>query len=156
MIPQSKTLFEQYNEFASACGNPRGAIGTVPNLNFLAMCLRLVHEEWDEETLPAIRSYSLNPSIENFTAVTDGLVDTVYVLLQLARTLGVPFDAAFNEVHQSNMAKVVDGKVIRREDGKILKPDGWQPPNLWDICYAEYVLQMKAAQNHQPKEVLGD
>jgi hypothetical protein len=25
---------------------------------------------------------------------------------------------------------VVDGKVIRREDGKVLKPEGWQPPQL--------------------------
>ena len=36
----------------------------------------------------------------------------------------------FNEVHRSNMAKLVDGKVIRREDGKVLKPEGWQPPQL--------------------------
>ena len=40
------------------------------------------------------------------------------------------YDDAFNEVHRSNMAKLVDGKVIRREDGKVLKPEGWQPPNL--------------------------
>ena len=25
------------------------------------------------------------------------------------------------------MAKLVDGKVLRREDGKVLKPEGWQP-----------------------------
>ena len=40
------------------------------------------------------------------------------------------YDDAFNEVHRSNMAKLVDGKVIRREDGKVLKPEGWQPPQL--------------------------
>jgi predicted HAD superfamily Cof-like phosphohydrolase len=28
------------------------------------------------------------------------------------------------------MSKLVDGKVIRREDGKILKPEGWQPPQI--------------------------
>jgi len=27
------------------------------------------------------------------------------------------------------MAKLVDGKVRRRADGKILKPDGWTPPD---------------------------
>ena len=40
------------------------------------------------------------------------------------------YDDAFNEVHRSNMAKLVDGKVIRRDDGKVLKPEGWQPPQL--------------------------
>ena len=40
------------------------------------------------------------------------------------------YDDAFNEVHRSNMAKLVDGKVLRREDGKVLKPEGWQPPQL--------------------------
>jgi predicted HAD superfamily Cof-like phosphohydrolase len=30
------------------------------------------------------------------------------------------------------MAKIdpTTGKVLRREDGKILKPEGWQPPSL--------------------------
>jgi predicted HAD superfamily Cof-like phosphohydrolase len=28
------------------------------------------------------------------------------------------------------MAKLVDGKVLRRADGKVMKPEGWQPPNL--------------------------
>jgi predicted HAD superfamily Cof-like phosphohydrolase len=36
------------------------------------------------------------------------------------------------EVVRSNMAKVdpVTGKVIKRADGKILKPEGWTPPQL--------------------------
>jgi predicted HAD superfamily Cof-like phosphohydrolase len=39
---------------------------------------------------------------------------------------------AWDEVLRSNMAKVdpLSGKVRRREDGKILKPEGWKPPNL--------------------------
>lgn len=42
------------------------------------------------------------------------------------------FLPAFYEVARSNMAKVdrATGKVIKREDGKIMKPDGWTPPNL--------------------------
>ena len=31
------------------------------------------------------------------------------------------------------MNKLVDGKVIRREDGKIKKPDGWQPADIAGI-----------------------
>ena len=38
---------------------------------------------------------------------------------------------AFKEVHRSNMTKVCeDGTVLRREDGKIIKPDTFQEPNL--------------------------
>jgi len=36
----------------------------------------------------------------------------------------------FSEIHRSNMTKVVDGKVVRREDGKILKPDTYEKPNI--------------------------
>jgi hypothetical protein len=33
---------------------------------------------------------------------------------------------------RSNFAKVdkETGKVVKREDGKVLKPDGWTPPDL--------------------------
>ena len=38
---------------------------------------------------------------------------------------------AFKEVHRSNMTKVCkDGTVLRREDGKIIKPDTFEEPNL--------------------------
>jgi hypothetical protein len=33
------------------------------------------------------------------------------------------------------MAKLVDGKPVRRDDGKILKPDGWKPPNIKNILW---------------------
>lgn len=38
---------------------------------------------------------------------------------------------AFKEVHRSNMTKVCkDGTVLRREDGKIIKPETFEEPNL--------------------------
>jgi predicted HAD superfamily Cof-like phosphohydrolase len=38
---------------------------------------------------------------------------------------------AFKEVHRSNMTKVCkDGTVLRRADGKIIKPDTFEEPNL--------------------------
>jgi predicted HAD superfamily Cof-like phosphohydrolase len=40
----------------------------------------------------------------------------------------------FNEIHRSNMTKLTeDGKVLRREDGKIIKSDRYQSPNLAPI-----------------------
>ena len=36
-----------------------------------------------------------------------------------------------NAVERSNFAKIADdGKVRKREDGKVLKPVGWTPPEL--------------------------
>lgn len=137
-----KTFFDQYNDFANACGNPRGTILEQPDPAFAAMCIKLVEEEFLDETYSAYKSYMQSQSLESFVALTDGIVDTVYVLMQLARTFGIPFNEAWDEVHQSNMAKVVNGKVVRREDGKILKPEGWKPPALWDICYAKYTQRM--------------
>jgi predicted HAD superfamily Cof-like phosphohydrolase len=31
------------------------------------------------------------------------------------------------------MSKLVDGKPIYREDGKVLKPEGWTPPDIKSI-----------------------
>ena len=47
------------------------------------------------------------------------------------------------------MQKVVDGKVLRREDGKILKPEGWQPPE--PLIEQEVIRQSN--QNQPKREV---
>ena len=47
---------------------------------------------------------------------------------EYAITLGIDIDAVFAAVHASNMEKAPNGVVIRREDGKVLKPEGWEPP----------------------------
>lgn len=154
-MQDSKSYFEQYNQFGDACSVPVGTIcDPVPLRDTITMSMNLVHEEWREETEPAVKAYMANPSIENFAEVADGIVDTIYVLCQLGRVLGVPLDAVWDEVQAANMRKVgADGKVLRRADGKILKPEGWKPPAVWDICYAEYVKKM---QREQGSKALGD
>jgi predicted HAD superfamily Cof-like phosphohydrolase len=61
----------------------------------------------------------------------DALIDILVVTIGALWSIGVDVEAAWKEVHGSNMAKVDAGTgvVLRREDGKILKPEGWQPPN---------------------------
>jgi predicted HAD superfamily Cof-like phosphohydrolase len=64
--------------------------------------------------------------------VVDGLCDLIYVTLGVAVEAGFRLGPFFHEVHRSNMTKV-GGPV--REDGKVLKPDTWEPPRiayLWD------------------------
>jgi predicted HAD superfamily Cof-like phosphohydrolase len=64
--------------------------------------------------------------------ILDALADIGYILAGTIINHGMQdiYDDAFKEVHRSNMAKLVDGKVHRRDDGKVMKPDDWQPPNL--------------------------
>ena len=61
------------------------------------------------------------------------LADLVYVCFQYAATLGYDLDEALRRVHQSNLSKLVDGKPLRREDGKVLKGPNYQPPSLQDL-----------------------
>lgn len=54
--------------------------------------------------------------------------------LNLGFAYGFPMDEIWAEVQRSNMAKLQpDGTVKRRDDGKILKPDGWTPPDIRGI-----------------------
>jgi predicted HAD superfamily Cof-like phosphohydrolase len=48
------------------------------------------------------------------------------------RAGGFDGEGAWREVMDTNFAKIdpVTGKVRKREDGKVLKPEGWKAPNL--------------------------
>lgn len=61
------------------------------------------------------------------------------IVWSLGVKLGFPMEAGWLEVHASNMAKVdkETGKVIRRDDGKILKPEGWVGPDLEAVLAGE-------------------
>lgn len=93
------------------------------------------------EDLAALRIKLLREEVEEYAqAVADGdlvevldaLADIGYILAGSVLNHGLHhlYDEAFAEVHRSNMAKLVDGKVLRREDGKVMKPEGWKAPDL--------------------------
>lgn len=62
----------------------------------------------------------------------DAAVDIMYYIVNAAAKKGMDLDAVFDEVHQANMRKAdpKTGKFVRREDGKVLKPDNWTPPDV--------------------------
>lgn len=60
----------------------------------------------------------------------DALGDIVYLCYGYAVVLGIDLDKVLNEVHRSNMSKLENGKVIYREDGKVLKGSNFSPPDL--------------------------
>ncbi len=61
------------------------------------------------------------------------LADLVFVCYQYAAARGWNLDEAMRRIFESNMSKLVDGKPLRREDGKVLKGPNYQPPILDDL-----------------------
>lgn len=119
-----KQQFEQLKQWCSAIDVP------VPDkLQMLPderMVLRytLMSEE-NEEYVEA----------ETETELADALGDMLYVLVGTILEHGMhhKIEEVFSEIHRSNMTKVVDGKVVRRRDGKILKPETYEKPNIESI-----------------------
>lgn len=61
----------------------------------------------------------------------DALIDLIYVTIGAGIALGHDMQGAWDEIHSTNMAKLgPDGKPIIREDGKVIKPEGWKGPQL--------------------------
>ena len=55
--------------------------------------------------------------------------DVKYVADQLFVAMGIP-EAVFDEVHASNMSKFVDGRPVKRPDGKTMKGPHYRPANI--------------------------
>ncbi|MFH9819543.1 MazG nucleotide pyrophosphohydrolase domain-containing protein [Streptomyces sp. NPDC017230] len=59
------------------------------------------------------------------------LADVVYVAYGTALVHGIDLDAVIAEVHRSNMTKLgPDGQASRRADGKVLKGDHYEAPDV--------------------------
>lgn len=56
--------------------------------------------------------------------------DLQYVLSQFALVYDIPGEEAFSRVADNNMTKVQNGKVVYREDGKVMKPEGYVPADM--------------------------
>lgn len=71
--------------------------------------------------------------------LADAIADTIWVLQGLALSVGIPQQAVWDEVARSNLAKIdsATGKVLKRADGKVQKPEGWTEPNIAAIINKE-------------------
>ena len=67
--------------------------------------------------------------------IADALADLQYLILGTVCQFGLhkKFDDIMEEVYRSNMTKLQDGKLIKRSDGKVLKPSTYSPPNIGAI-----------------------
>ena len=95
----------------------------VENVKQFGMYVDLIKEEHDE----------LVVAINNSDRVEtlDALVDILVVTIGAIHSMGADAEGAWREVMSTNFAKIgEDGKVRKREDGKVLKPLGWKAPEL--------------------------
>ena len=66
--------------------------------------------------------------------VADACADLIWVIQGLNHTLGIPQQKVWDEVARSNMSKISpSGKVLKRADGKVQKPDTYSPPDIAKI-----------------------
>jgi predicted HAD superfamily Cof-like phosphohydrolase len=113
----SMSVFMDQAVFMRACDQTVGQF----NRDQYQMYCNLIREEFDELCASTTAEDDL-----------DALIDILVVTVGAIHSLGADGQGAWNEVMQTNFAKIdkITGKVRKREDGKVLKPEGWQPPNL--------------------------
>jgi len=107
-------------DFHATCGAYSGAFPCVPPADVVALRKSLVEEECVKELFGAMDEGDL-------VKIADAVIDSIVVLIGTGLAYGLPLEELWDEVHRTNMAKAGGP---RREDGKILKPPGWTPPDI--------------------------
>ena len=112
--------FKDQEKFMKACDQKTDAYA----ISQYKMYLNLIDEEHDE----------LKQAVadDNVTEQLDALIDILVVTIGAIHSMGADGEGAWKEVMNTNFAKIdkKTGKVRKREDGKVLKPVGWTPPDL--------------------------
>jgi NTP pyrophosphatase (non-canonical NTP hydrolase) len=93
------------------------------------MQMTLIREEFNE----LLEAHINEDNDEDKIHTLKELADLVFVCYQYAVARNWNLDIALKRVFESNMSKFVDGKPLRREDGKILKGPNYQLPFLDDL-----------------------
>jgi predicted HAD superfamily Cof-like phosphohydrolase len=116
--------FKDQTKFMQACGQTTDRF----NRDQYELYCNLIKEEFSELVASSTKVDDL-----------DALVDILVVTIGAINSLGADAEGAWNEVMRTNMAKIdpVTGLVRRRDDGKVLKPEGWQAPDLLPYIYEE-------------------
>ena len=117
------TNFELVGDFMESMDQEVRIKPSFPDEDVQKLRLDLIEEELDE----------LQYGIDNkdLVEIADALTDLLYVVYGAGHSFGIDLDECFHEVHRSNMSKLgPDFKPIKREDGKVMKPSTYSPPNL--------------------------
>jgi predicted HAD superfamily Cof-like phosphohydrolase len=136
------TIRSQVQAFHAAIGQTDPTTPQVPSADRVRLRARLITEEYFE-TMRALfgdaygalmmPEYEITKAIDtvrpevDLVEFADGCADLAYVVEGSMLEFGINSEPIAAEVHRTNMAKVGGGK---RADGKVVKPDGWQPPRV--------------------------
>lgn len=129
---------EQVRDFHRAMGIPAPShLQTLLKAQRVSLRRELIREEAQEldEAFRAAESYAGADCYITAEQI-DALCDLLYVVYGTAVEMGVDLAPFFELVHEANMKK---GPGPMREDGKKLKPEGWEPPALG----AEFTRQLQ-------------
>jgi predicted HAD superfamily Cof-like phosphohydrolase len=90
--------------------------------------LDMYHTLIKEEVQELQEAFDDNDRVE----ILDALIDIIVVTAGAINSMGANGQGAWDEVMKTNFAKIDinTGKVKKREDGKVLKPEGWKEPDL--------------------------
>lgn len=138
------SMLLQQKEFCRVMGVATPAIPTVPTEEQLMLARKLIYEEFNEliaeiDHVGAIikdKTYSDGPrealSHSYLQDATAEAADLIYVVCQFCNMFGLPLEVVYHAIHIANMKKVdpETGKIIKRADGKVLKPRDWKPAEL--------------------------
>jgi len=117
-------VFTDVSVFLSACGQ---AVPTKPdpNVSDLAELYKKLIKEEVEEFWEA-------EAVSDDAEQLDACFDMIWVIVGYMKARGWDCESAWDEGAKSNLSKIdqFTGSVRRREDGKILKPEGWKPPDF--------------------------
>ena len=110
-------MYNDVVKFIEACDQK-------PSPSNLYLYKDLITEEYRE----FLDGYNSEYDVEQL----DACMDMIWVILGYCYMKGWDVNGAWNEVARSNLMKInpETGKVNKREDGKVLKPEGWTPPQL--------------------------
>ena len=112
--------FRDQATFMTACDQTVGEKNTLQ----YEMYYSLIKEEVSE----LMEAHTAGDKVEQL----DALIDILVVTIGAIHSMGADGQGAWNEVMRTNFAKIdpSTGKVIKRADGKVLKPEGWKKPEL--------------------------
>tara|TARA_B100000073_G_scaffold250468_1_gene210726 strand:+ start:1598 stop:1975 length:378 start_codon:yes stop_codon:yes gene_type:complete len=114
--------------FMLAADQPVSRVPEVTGSDQEELYLNLIKEEYEE----LVTAMSEKDIVES----ADAIADLVWVVIGLASTIGIPFDAVWKEVKRSNDSKTVNGTLVKNpETGKVMKPDTFSEPDLLPILF---------------------
>ena len=113
--------FRDQEKFMKACDQTVGGEFDQDQFN---LYVKLIEEEAGE----LAEAIAAHDQVETL----DALIDILVVTIGAIHSMGADAEGAWKEVMQTNFNKIDKdtGKVRKREDGKVLKPTGWIPPDL--------------------------